>query len=141
MYEYKIYNVKLFYLPAHSSHVLQPLDLSIFSLIKHHYRKEIDKIAAYDDTGPVKKIQFIEFYDEARNFALTVLNIKAGWRGAGLVPYNPDKVLTSKQVLLGQQAPQTPPKSHKRALSEEPIYFETPCNQKSSEKPLNSFNR
>jgi hypothetical protein len=77
------------------------LDLSIFLLIKHHYRKEIDKIAVYDDIGPVKKIRFIEFYDEARNFALTVLNIQAGWRGAGLVPYNPDKVLTSKQVLLG----------------------------------------
>jgi DDE superfamily endonuclease len=130
MYECKIHNVKLFYLPAHSSYVLQPLDLSIFSLIKHHYRKEIDKIAMYDDTGPIKKIRFIEFYDEARKFALTVLNIQAGWRGAGLVPFNPDKVLTSKQVLLGQQTSQTPSKSRKRALSSESIYFKTPHNQK-----------
>jgi hypothetical protein len=82
-------------------------------LIKHHYRKEIDTTARYDDTGPVKKIRFIEFYDQARNFALAATNIGAGWCGAGLVPYNPEKVLTSKQVQLGQHAPQTPVKSRK----------------------------
>ena len=66
MYEYEINNIKLIYLPSHSSHVLQPLDLSVFSLIKSYYQKEIDKIAIYDDTGPVKKIRFIHFYDKAR---------------------------------------------------------------------------
>jgi DDE superfamily endonuclease len=48
IYECEIHNVKLFYLSAHSSHVTQPLNLSIFSPVKHHYRKEIDTIAAYD---------------------------------------------------------------------------------------------
>jgi DDE superfamily endonuclease len=103
MYECEINNIKLIYLLAHSSHVLQPLDLSVFSLIKSHNRKEIDRIAMYNDTGPMKKIRFIEFYDKARQFALTVRNIQSGWRGAGLVPFNPTKVLNSRQVKLGQE--------------------------------------
>jgi DDE superfamily endonuclease len=103
MYECEINNIKLIYLPAHSSHVLQPLDLSVFSLIKSHYRKEIDRIAIYDDTGPVKKIRFIEFYDRARQFTLTVRNIQSGWRGAGLVLFNPTKVLNSRQIKPGQE--------------------------------------
>jgi hypothetical protein len=84
----------------------------------------------YDDTGPIKKIQFIEFYDEARKSALTTSNIQSGWRGAGLVSFNLNKILASKQVQLGQQAPQTPLKSHKRALSNSSIDFKTPYNQK-----------
>jgi DDE superfamily endonuclease len=103
MYECEINNIKFIYLLAHSSHVLQPLDLSVFSLIKSHYRKKIDRIAIYDDTGPVKKIRFIEFYDRTRHFALTVRNIQSGWRGAGLVPFNPIKVLNLRQVKLGQE--------------------------------------
>jgi DDE superfamily endonuclease len=66
MYECEMNNVKLYYLLAHSSHVTQPLDLSIFAPIKRQYRKEIDAIATYDDIGLIKKIRFIQFYDRAR---------------------------------------------------------------------------
>ena len=130
MYEYEIHNVKLCYLSSHSSYVLQPLDISVFSKIKQNYRKEIDTIALYDDTGPVKKIQFIEFYNRTRNYALTTWNIQAGWRGAGLVPYNPAKVLNSKQVQLSQPISQSSSKGCEQALSNEQIYLCTPCNKK-----------
>jgi hypothetical protein len=35
----------ILYLPAHSSHVLQPLDLGTFSPLKSRYRKEIADLA------------------------------------------------------------------------------------------------
>ena len=38
MSECYIHNVSVVYLPAHSSHVLQPLDLAVFSSLKHSYR-------------------------------------------------------------------------------------------------------
>jgi DDE superfamily endonuclease len=141
MYESEINNVKLFYLPAHSSHVTQPLDLSIFAPLKHQYRKEIDAIAAYDDTGPVKNIRFIQSYDKARQWALTPRNILAGWRGSGLVPFNPQKVLNSKQVQLSQTKPQTPPKSLKRALPDELAYLQTPSNRKELEKTVETLRK
>jgi DDE superfamily endonuclease len=98
-------NVKLYYLPAHSSHVTQPLDLSIFAPIKRQYQKKIDVIAAYNDTGPIKKIHFIQFYNRARQWALTTRNILAGWRGSGLILFNPQKVINSSQVQLSQITP------------------------------------
>jgi DDE superfamily endonuclease len=139
MYECEMNNVKLYYLPAHSSHVTQPLDLSIFAPIKRQYRKEIDAIAAYDDTGPIKKIRFIQFYDRARQWALTPRNILAGWRGSGLVPFNPQKVINSSQVQLSQTTPQTPPKSLKRALPDELTYLQTPSNRKELEKTVRTL--
>ncbi len=37
-------NVYLVFLPAHTSHVLQPLDLSVFSPLKQAYRKYLNNI-------------------------------------------------------------------------------------------------
>jgi DDE superfamily endonuclease len=77
MYECETHNVKLICLPAHSPHVLQTLDLSISSLMKDHHRKEIDIIAAYDDTGPVKKIRFIQFYSVEFEASTTRSTVRA----------------------------------------------------------------
>jgi len=130
-------NIKLVYLP-HSSHTLQLLDISIFSLTKRRYRKVIGEIARYDDTGPVKKARFIEFYDCVRKYALSARNIQSSWRGAGLVPHNPAKVLASKQVQLGEvQAPKTPMTSRKRALSDDLSYLCTPTNEKELQETIN----
>jgi DDE superfamily endonuclease/Tc5 transposase DNA-binding domain len=91
-------NIRLIYLPPHSSHVLQPLDLSIFSQIKRSYRKQIEELARFEDSAPTKKIRFVEYYNQARKHALNEDYIKAGWRGAGLFPWNPKKVLQSSQI-------------------------------------------
>ena len=37
-------NIHLIFLPPHTSHVLQPLDLSVFSPLKHSYRKYLNNI-------------------------------------------------------------------------------------------------
>jgi hypothetical protein len=51
--------VDIIYLPAHSSHVLQPFDLGTFSPLKSCYRKEIADLAYLDDAALVKKRRFI----------------------------------------------------------------------------------
>lgn len=55
-YQHSIY---LLYLPAHSSHILQPLDLAPFSVTKSSYRDQIRALAALDDAAPIKKQAFI----------------------------------------------------------------------------------
>ena len=52
-------NVWLYYLIPHSSHVLQPLDLTCFAPIKSRYRRQIADLASLDDAAPIKKIRFI----------------------------------------------------------------------------------
>jgi DDE superfamily endonuclease len=88
-------DVLLAYLIPHSSHVLQPLDLSCFSPLKSRYRKELMDVAKFDDSAPIKKIRFLEYYDKARDENLNSTNIKSGWRAAGLVPFDPRKVIRS----------------------------------------------
>jgi DDE superfamily endonuclease len=79
-------NILLVYLIPHSSYVLQPLDLACFSPLKSRYRKQLTELAKFDDSAPVKKMQFLLYYNKARNEGLSPLNIKAGWKVAGIYP-------------------------------------------------------
>jgi hypothetical protein len=71
-------NVHLLYLPAHASHLLQPLDLASFSVMKSQYRREIAELSALDDAAPVKKERFVIAYNKARNDGLSERVIRAG---------------------------------------------------------------
>ncbi|XP_044720144.1 DDE superfamily endonuclease domain-containing protein [Hirsutella rhossiliensis] len=66
-----------------SSHVLQPLDLSVFSALKHYYRKQVGFLSLLTDSSPVGKQNFLSCYQKAREQALTVSNIKGGWKATG----------------------------------------------------------
>jgi hypothetical protein len=90
--------VDILYLPAHSSHVLQPLDLGTFSPLKSPYRKEIADLAHLDDAAPVKKRRFVQAYQKARIETFTPRTLRAGWSAAGLFPWNPSKTLNSSQL-------------------------------------------
>jgi hypothetical protein len=118
----KQYNIQLVFLPPHSSHVLQPLDLSCFSPVKTRYRAQIAQLATLDDSAPVKKARFIDCYHFAREEGLTERTIRGGWSASGISPWNPEKVLSSSQL---KQQPATP-KRQKRARSQDPELFRTP---------------
>lgn len=119
-------NIRLIYLPPHSSHVLQPLDLSIFSQIKSSYRKQIEELARFEDSTPIKKIRFVEYYNQAREHALNENYIRAGWRGAGLFPWNPQKVLQSSQILTNTTTSTIPCKRPNSSSS----FLDTPQNKR-----------
>jgi hypothetical protein len=104
-------NVHLYYLIPHSSHILQPLDLSCFSAVKSRYRAQIAALAKYEDSAPIKKLRFVEYYHKARNEGLTQQNILSGWRAAGISPWNPRKVIRSSQLTINNQIDQITPKS------------------------------
>lgn len=91
------HRIWILYLP-HASHLLQPLDLAPFSVLKSEYRGEIRALSALDDAAPIKKERFISIYYHAREIGLSERVIRAGWRAAGLCPYNPNLVLHSSQV-------------------------------------------
>ncbi|KAL8356743.1 hypothetical protein RB601_001856 [Gaeumannomyces tritici] len=94
-------DIFLLYLPTHSSHVLQPLDLAVFSPLKQAYRKEIGFKALFTCLTVVKKRQFLSAYHHARSVALTPHIILSGWRASGLWPRNIAKPLISRFVLDG----------------------------------------
>jgi len=118
MWECHINRIALVYLIPHSSHILQPLDLACFSLLKCRYRDEIANLARYDDAAAVKKSKFLKTYKKASNEGLSSFRIRAGWNAAGIYPWDPRKVIRSHQVLQNLQneqiLPTTPP-SRKQA--------------------------
>ncbi|KAI0995965.1 hypothetical protein K3495_g12216 [Podosphaera aphanis] len=109
--------IAFLYLPAHTSHILQPLDLAPFSAVKSKYRQEIQALASIDDAASVKKERSITSSNKSRIESLSGREIRAGWRASGLCPYNPELVLQSTQVQARRAA--IPPPISPNNLSHE----------------------
>ncbi len=101
-------NIYLLCLPPHTSHVLQPLDLAVFSPLKTVYRTQIGLLASQNDSAPVGKLNFLRCFAKARDEAINIRNIKSGFRASGIWPRNRYKALNSPQVLAPER-PTTPP--------------------------------
>ena len=79
--------------------MLQPLDLSVFSSLKHAYRKRLGALALLNDSTPIGKQNFLNCYKLARIDALTVTNCKQGWSASGLWPVRMSKPLMNRLLL------------------------------------------
>ena len=99
MYECYKNDIYLLFLPPHTSHVLQPLDISIFSPIKTVYRSAIDKYPDAFDSSPAGKMTLLCCYNTARLASLTSKNIRNGFVGSGLWPVNMAKPLLSRLLI------------------------------------------
>jgi len=95
-------------LPPHSSHLTQPLDVGCFSALKRAYGRELeDLIKAY--ITHITKLEFFIAFKSAHLKVFTLDNIKGGFQGSGLVPYNPQAVLSKLDVKLRTPTPTGPP--------------------------------
>jgi hypothetical protein len=95
-------------MPPHASHILQPLDVGCFGPLKHAYHTELDKISR----DGVKHIDFADFlvlFKPAFHSAMSPSNIMGAFRGSGLVPYNPAKIIDKLPLISRLQRPSTPP--------------------------------
>jgi len=75
MWQCYLANVYLLYLPPHTSHVLQPLDCAVFSLLKQAYRRYTGYLNYLMDSSLIGKRNFMIYYGKAWTDALTVSNI------------------------------------------------------------------
>lgn len=75
-------NIHLLVLPPHSSHFTQPLDIGVFSPLKHHLSEELYHIIQ-TDIARLFKGEWANGYFKAHSKAFTVSNIKQklgrGW--------------------------------------------------------------
>jgi len=86
------HKILVFLLVAHSSHISQPLDATIFGPLKRILSRTT---APLFQLGIFKmpKDEWIEAYYTAHQQAFSVKNIKAGFSSTGIYPFNPVKVL------------------------------------------------
>ena len=91
-------------MPPHSSHLLQPLDVGCFGLLKKAYGREIEHLIRCSITH-VSKTEFFPAFYAAFQATMTEKNIQAAFRGAGIVPLDPESVLSKLDVQLRTPAP------------------------------------
>jgi hypothetical protein len=91
-------------MPAHASHLLQPLDVGCFGPLKKAYGREIERLIRCSITH-ISKTEFFPAFHAAHRAAITESNIKGGFRGAGLAPFNPENVISKLDVQLRTPTP------------------------------------
>ena len=99
------HNIEVLLLPPHSSHLTQPLDVAIFSPLKSKMSGELDKILRYGYSN-IKKFEWANCYRIARPHAMKASNIQSAWNGAGLIPFNPQKIIRHLKAGLAEQETQ-----------------------------------
>jgi hypothetical protein len=100
-------NIITLCMPPHSSHKLQPLDVGCFRALKRSYGSEIEKLIRASITHVSKEDFFLAFFNAFRT-AMTESNIRGGFRGSGLVPYDPDYVISQLDIQISTSLPSSP---------------------------------
>jgi len=75
-------NIKAYCLLPPSTHLLQPLDVGLFSPLQKAYGKAVDRTTRFS-FFTIRKGDFLPLLVEAREATYPKENIAAGWRGAG----------------------------------------------------------
>ncbi|KAI8401972.1 hypothetical protein FOFC_17277 [Fusarium oxysporum] len=113
-------NIIPLYMPPPSSHLLQPLDVGCFGPLKKAYGREIEHLIRRSITH-VSKTEFLPAFYAASQATMTEKNIKGGFKGAGLVPLDPESVISKLDVQL-----RTPTPAEEVAESSTPWVSKTP---------------
>ncbi|EGU72169.1 hypothetical protein FOXB_17322, partial [Fusarium oxysporum f. sp. conglutinans Fo5176] len=81
-----------------------PLDVGYFNLLKKAYGREIEHLIRCSITH-VSKTEFFPAFYAAHQATMTEKNIKSAFRGAGLVPFDPESVVSKLDVQLRTPTP------------------------------------
>ena len=110
------------YMPPHSSHLLQPLDVSCFAPLKHLYGQRVQE-EMQKGIHSVGKEDFIHIYPAVHKQALSSSNIQSGFEATGLVPLSSGRVLSKLQ-----KTPTPPSTSHSNQSTQSFGIGKTPAN-------------
>ncbi|SPO30161.1 related to transposase [Ustilago trichophora] len=90
-----------FLFPPHATHVMQPLDVSIFRPLKGRYQHAVNEAAQHVDT--INKALFATFYAQAHEMVLTQSAVQKAFTDSSItMSPSPNKVIA---WLLGHSAP------------------------------------
>ncbi|KAF4546842.1 Hypothetical protein D9617_195g075130 [Elsinoe fawcettii] len=97
-------NILTLCMPAHSSHILQPLDVSCFAPMKKAYGQQVEAKMRLGNNH-IDKVEFLSAFAVVHRQVMTTSNIKAGFAASGLVPFNPTQVLDKLDPILSTPSP------------------------------------
>ncbi|XP_061174843.1 uncharacterized protein LOC133183985 [Saccostrea echinata] len=88
----KQHNIVLFVLPAHTSHVLQPLDLGCFGPFQEIYNAECHKFLRENPSSKITRYNICSLACKAYAHALSQGNLQSSFRRAGIFPFDKNAV-------------------------------------------------
>ncbi|RPA73220.1 DDE-domain-containing protein, partial [Ascobolus immersus RN42] len=86
-------NIHVLCLPSHSTHLLQPLDVAMFSPLQFAYGSEVDQWCRNPRNESMSLASFFLLYHKARLRALTTKNARSSFECTGHFPFKPQRVL------------------------------------------------
>lgn len=90
--------------PPHTTHRLQPLDVSLFSPLATYYSQELDQfIHQSQGLTELTKRDFFRLFWPAFEKAFSLQNIQSGWSKTGLYPFNPSTVIKCLSTATTQE--------------------------------------
>lgn len=149
--------IVLYCLLEHASHVMQPLDLRLFSVLKESYKQSVRQWQVDNIGQMVTKRNFAPIFKRAWEKSTTTDVAVKGFRDAGLYPLNPDVVTQSIKLEPSKvfHQPPNPATSPSHATSPNPTTSPNPVtshhpaslpspaissNHATSPKPATSLN-
>jgi hypothetical protein len=91
-------HIVLFVLPAHTSHVLQPMDIGCFGPFERIFNNECHKFMRQNCSKPITKYNVCSLACKAYLLALSPGNLQSSFKRTGIYPYNPDVIDRSNVV-------------------------------------------
>ena len=89
----RMHDIILLCFPPHASHVMQPLDISVYGPLKKFWNESLDKFKKTYKGLSMTRAHFFPVFDEAWKKAVNAPgNIKSGFRKAGIVPFSSDAI-------------------------------------------------
>ena len=92
----KEHSLILFVLPAHTSHILQPLDVAIFGPFKSYYYTECAMYMQRHMGQKVTRYDMAKIASKAYLKAMTPLNIQSAFRKTGIFPLSREAIPNDK---------------------------------------------
>jgi len=120
------HRIRPFLLPLHNTHLLQPLDVSVFQNLKYNFKKVVQK-EIFNGATNISKVDFFSFFQ--RFHTRTFKNPKiyqSTFRKTRLIPFNPLIVLEKMKEYQGLQAQTTQEVTPLSLLLSSSVGFTTP---------------
>ena len=92
-------DIILYTLYPNATQLIQPLDLVLMGSMKNIYKEEMRKWLVHNIGETFDKYRFVEVFRETYQWSCMVINAVQGFKKAGIIPWNPDKVKTGKLYL------------------------------------------
>ncbi|KAK5787481.1 hypothetical protein VI817_009978 [Penicillium citrinum] len=102
----KEHNIISICIPAHSSHLLQPLDVGCFASLKCAYSGLVKDLMR-KGISHIDKLDFFAAYPDARIRAFKDISIQNSFKATGLIPFDPISVLAKINIYI--KTPTSPP--------------------------------